>query len=87
MSKISEKTASAGVLPLLPLRGLLAFPNTVVTLDVGRGRSVAALESALEGDRQLFVVAQRDAGVDSPHQEDMHTVGTIVGIRQIVPPA
>ena len=84
MSKISEKTASAGVLPLLPLRGLLAFPNTVVTLDVGRGRSVAALESALEGDRRLFVVAQRDAGVDSPHQEDMHTVGTIVGIRQIV---
>ena len=54
MSKTTEKHAHAGVLPLLPLRGALAFPNTVLTLDVGRGRSVAALESALEGDKRLF---------------------------------
>ncbi|NLD60666.1 MAG: endopeptidase La, partial [Clostridiales bacterium] len=72
------------MLPLLPLRGLLAFPNTVVTLDVGRGKSVAALESALEGDKRLFVVAQRDAGVELPRLEDMHTVGTIVGIKQVL---
>jgi len=79
-----EKTTGAGMLPLLPLRGLLAFPNTVVTLDVGRGKSVAALESALEGDKRLFVVAQRDAGVELPRLEDMHTVGTIVGIKQVL---
>lgn len=47
MSKTIENQAHAGVLPLLPLRGLLAFPNTVLTLDLGRSRSVAALESAL----------------------------------------
>ena len=79
-----EKTTGAGMLPLLPLRGLLAFPNTVVTLDVGRGKSVAALESALEGDKRLFVVAQRDAGVELPRLEDMHSVGTIVGIKQVL---
>ena len=84
MSKTSENHVGAGVLPLLPLRGLLAFPNTVVTLDVARGRSVAALESALEGDKRMFVVAQRDAAVDTPHIEDMHTVGTVVGIRQVL---
>ena len=84
MSKTSENQAHAGVLPLLPLRGLLAFPNTVLTLDLGRSRSVAALESALEGDKRLFVVAQRDAGVESPHLEDMHTVGTVVGVKQVL---
>lgn len=84
MSKTSEKHVTSGILPLLPLRGLLAFPNTMMTLDVARGRSVAALESALEGDKRLFAVAQRDAAVDSPHLEDMHTVGTVVGIRQVL---
>ena len=84
MSKTSEKQTSSGTLPLLPLRGLLAFPNTMVTLDVARGRSVAALESALEGDKRLFVVAQRDAGVDLPHLEDMYTVGTVVDIRHVL---
>ena len=84
MSKTIENQAHAGVLPLLPLRGLLAFPNTVLTLDLGRSRSVAALESALEGDKRLFVVAQRDAGVESPHLEDMHTVGTVVGVKQVL---
>ena len=56
----------------------------MMTLDVARGRSVAALESALAGDRRLFVVAQRDAGVDAPHLEDMYTVGTVVDIRHVL---
>lgn len=84
MSKTSEKQTAPSRLPLLPLRGLLAFPNTMMTLDVARGRSVAALESALAGDRRLFVVAQRDAGVDAPHLEDMYTVGTVVDIRHVL---
>lgn len=84
MSKTSEKQTTPSRLPLLPLRGLLAFPNTMMTLDVARGRSVAALESALAGDRRLFVVAQRDAGVDAPHLEDMYTVGTVVDIRHVL---
>ena len=84
MSKTSEKQTAPSRLPLLPLRGLLAFPNTMMTLDVARGRSVAALESALAGDRRLFVVAQRDADVDAPHLEDMYTVGTVVDIRHVL---
>ena len=84
MSKTSEKQTAPSRLPLLPLRGLLAFPNTMMTLDVARGRSVAALESALAGDKRLFVVAQRDAGVDAPHLEDMYTVGTVVDIRHVL---
>ena len=84
MSKRIDQQAHPGVLPLLPLRGLLAFPNTVMTLELGRSRSVAALESALEGDKRLFVVAQRDAGVESPHLEDMHTVGTVVDVKQVL---
>ena len=84
VSKTSEKQTAPSRLPLLPLRGLLAFPNTMMTLDVARGRSVAALESALAGDRRLFVVAQRDAGVDAPHLEDMYTVGTVVDIRHVL---
>ena len=84
MSKTSEKQTISAQLPLLPLRGMLAFPNTMATLDVSRARSVAALECALEGDRRLFVVAQRDAGVDAPHLEDMYTVGTVVDIRHVL---
>ena len=84
MSKTSEKQTAPSRLPLLPLRGLLAFPNTMMTLDVARGSSVAALESALAGDKRLFVVAQRDAGVDAPHLEDMYTVGTVVDIRHVL---
>ena len=84
MSKSSDKQTISAQLPLLPLRGMLAFPNTMATLDVSRARSVAALECALEGDRRLFVVAQRDAGVDAPHLEDMYTVGTVVDIRHVL---
>ena len=84
MSKTSDKQTISAQLPLLPLRGMLAFPNTMATLDVSRARSVAALECALEGDRRLFVVAQRDAGVDAPHLEDMYTVGTVVDIRHVL---
>ena len=84
MSKTSEKQTVSARLPLLPLRGLLAFPNTTMTLDVARGRSVAALESALANDRRLFVVAQRDASVDSPHLEDLYSVGTVVDVRHVL---
>lgn len=71
-------------LPLLPLRGVLAYPNMVLHLDVGRDKSISALEFAMDGDKQLLVVAQRDALKDNPHLEDMYGVGTIVSIKQIV---
>ena len=71
-------------LPLLPLRGLTVFPNTVLTIDVGRDRSIGALQRALSDDQRLFVVAQRDSLVEHPDIEDLYTVGTVVGVKQVM---
>ena len=73
------------MIPMIPLRGLVVFPNTVITIDVGRERSVAAVENAMGNDKRLFVVAQRDSMVEHPGLEDVYTVGTIVTVRQIMP--
>ena len=62
-------------LPLLPLRGLLVFPNMVLHLDVGRERSVKALEEAMVGDNRILLMAQKDAKVDEPAEADLFTVG------------
>ena len=72
-------------LPLLPLRGLTIFPDSVITLDAGREKSIAAVQQAMAGDRRLFAVAQRDSMVENPQLEDLYSVGTIVSIRQIMP--
>ncbi len=72
-------------LPMVPLRGLVIFPNGVVTLDVGRDKSIAAVEAAANGDRRIFMVAQRDSKVEQPGIEDMYSVGVVVAIRQIMP--
>ena len=70
---------------LLPLRGLLVFPNTVVTIDAARDRSIAALQRAvLREDSLVFVVAQRDALVEHPGLEDLYTMGTVAQVRQII---
>ena len=72
-------------LPLLPLRGLCVFPGSVITLDVGREKSIAAVEEAMKGDRRLIAVSQRDTAVERPQIEDLFSVGTIITIRQIMP--
>ena len=71
-------------LPLLPLRGVVIFPNTVVTLDVARERSLAAVQCAIRGDERLFVVAQRDSLVEHPGLEDLYSMGTIVHVKQVM---
>ncbi len=83
MSKGKRKT-ERGKLPLLPLRGLLVFPNTVVTIDVARDRSLAALKRAVEGDQRVFVAAQRDSLVEHPALEDLYTMGVVVAIKQVL---
>lgn len=72
-------------LPLLPLRGLVIFPGTVITLDAGRDKSIAAVEEAMENDRRILVVSQRNALVEHPAMEDLYQVGTVAIIRQIMP--
>lgn len=71
-------------LPVLPLRGLMVFPHMVLHFDVGRKRSLAALEYALVEDQRIFLVAQHDAGEDEPEQEDMFRVGTISRVKQVL---
>ena len=71
-------------LPMLALRGLVAFPNTILPFDAGRKRSIAAVNKAMEGDRMMLVVAQRDAVVEKPEMQDLYTVGTVVKIRQVL---
>ena len=72
------------VLPLLPLRGILVFPNMVMHLDVGRERSVNALEQAMVDDNKILLVAQKEARVDEPVSEDIYKMGTIAQIKQML---
>ena len=72
-------------LPLLPLRGVVVFPNTVITIDAARDRSVAALVAAVGSEDQgVFVVAQRDSLVEHPGIEDLYTMGTICVVKQLM---
>ena len=71
-------------LPLIPLRGLMVFPHMVLHFDVGRARSVAALEQAMVEDQRVFLVAQKDGDVEEPAAEDLCRVGTVALIKQVL---
>ena len=80
----ASNAAKTQLLPLLPLRGLNIFPNTVLTIDVARDKSLGALQRAVKGDSRVFIVAQRDSMVDRPEVEDLYTVGTVAMVKQVV---
>ena len=71
-------------IPLLPLRGLLVFPSMVLHIDVGRERSVAALEHAMLGNNRIFLATQQDMRVESPDQNDLYDVGTVANVKQML---
>ncbi len=71
-------------LPVIPLRGLVVFPEMVLHFDVGRKKSIAALKSAMNGSQKVFLVAQRDAAVDEPNIDDLFSVGTICEVKQFL---
>ena len=70
--------------PLLPLRDIVVFPHMVAPLFVGRDRSVAALEHAMRNDKTILLATQRDARLDEPNPEDIHTVGTLSSVLQLL---
>ncbi|MDE1466428.1 endopeptidase La [Aurantiacibacter sp. D1-12] len=70
--------------PLLPLRDIVVFPGMVVPLFVGRDKSVAALEAAMEADRDIFLVAQLDPATDDPVREDLYDIGTVAQVQQML---
>ncbi len=70
--------------PLLALRGLVAFPNMMLTFDVGRKKSIKAITAAMEADQMLYLVAQKDITVDEPKAEDLYKIGCLVKVRQVL---
>ena len=72
------------VMPVLALRGITVFPNLLLHFDVGRTPSIRALEEAMAGGRDIFLVTQRDISVESPDENDLYTVGTIASVKQIL---
>ena len=78
------KSKSAKSYPLLPLRDVIIFPHMVVPLFVGREKSIAALEAASKNNNELFLVTQKDASVLNPDREDVHEIGTVVNIIQML---
>ncbi len=72
------------VLPVLPLRGLTAFPEMLIHFDVGRIMSIKALEAAMKDGQNIFLTAQKELKTDTPHAEDLFEIGTICVIKQIL---
>ncbi len=71
-------------LPLLPLRDVVVYPHMVLPLFVGREKSIEALEDAMTGDKQVLLVAQRNASDDNPGADDIYQVGTVSNILQLL---
>jgi ATP-dependent Lon protease len=72
------------ILPLIPLRGITIFPYMVMHFDVGREKSIFALEDAMLTNQEIFLVAQKDAKVEEPSEADIYTIGTICTVKQIL---
>ena len=71
-------------IPVLALRGLTVFPHMTLTFDVERPISITALERAMEADQEIFLVTQREIGVNAPAEKDLYEVGTVSHISQIL---
>ena len=71
-------------IPVLALRGLTVFPHMSLTFDVERRISITALERAMEADQEIFLVTQREIGVNAPAEKDLYEIGTVSHISQIL---
>lgn len=81
---MNAKRTNQREIPVLPLRDVVVFPYMVMPLFVGREKSIASLDAAMETGKQLLLVAQKQADVEEPNIEDMHKVGTVVNIIQLL---
>ncbi|MGA7440477.1 MAG: endopeptidase La [Luteibacter sp.] len=87
MAKNRSQTTSGAaldLLPVLPLRDVVVYPHMVIPLFVGRDKSMRALEQAMEGERQILLVAQKSPDIDDPSVDDLHQVGTLAGVLQLL---
>ena len=72
------------ILPLIPLRDIVVFPNMVAPLFVGRDKSVKALEHAMNTDKNIILVTQKNSSTDEPQSEDIYEIGTLGKILQLL---
>ena len=70
--------------PLLPLRDIVVFPGMVVPLFVGRDKSVAALDVAMESSKDIFLLAQLEPGCDDPGRDDLYDIGVVAQVLQLL---
>lgn len=82
--EIKKRTARAAVMPLLALRGLVIFPEMILHFDVGRKKSIQALNEAMAGDQKIFLVTQKDIRDDEPGIEALYPIGVVAKIRQVL---
>lgn len=80
----NSKMKKIYTIPLIPLRGLTVFPNVVVHFDVGREKSIAAIEQAMLEEQEVFLAAQKDSAIENPSKDEIYTIGTICKIKQIL---
>ena len=81
---IKKRVARVAELPLLALRGLVVFPGMLLHFDVGRKKSILALNEAMSGDQTIFLVSQTDIAVDDPRPEHLYDVGVVAKVRQVL---
>jgi ATP-dependent Lon protease len=84
MAKNAQLPAALDALPVLPLRDVVVYPHMVIPLFVGRDKSMRALERAMEGERQILLVAQKSPDIDDPEIADLHQIGTLAGVLQLL---
>src|SRR5690242_16571139 len=79
-----ESSPRGTLYPVLPLRDIVVFPHMIVPLFVGREKSVRALEDVMKDDKQILLVAQKNASQDDPSPADIYSVGTIGTVLQLL---
>ena len=81
---MTEEMIYAGKMPILALRGLAVFPDQTIHFDVGRPKSVRALEAAMKQDQTLLLIPQKDILVDDPKLIDLYQIGTVAKVKQVL---
>ncbi len=83
-SSVKDKLFIPAELPILPLRGTVAYPDLVIPLVVGRDRSIRLIDEAMAKDRMIGILTQRNAEIEDPDEEDLYTLGTVASIMKMV---
>jgi len=81
---MTKELSGVNEIPVLALRDVVVYPQMVIPLFVGREKSIRCLDIAMENDKQVFLVAQKDAAVDDPTSEDVYSVGTVATVLQML---